>query len=262
MKTVDRFWQTEVSRFECHDGADLISLYVPKDADQLECPEHVFLYHKGNLLLFAQDGDNDAVAATREELQKGEVTPATFGRILFTFFDRLTYDDTPVIEQLEKETSAIEEELVSAYDVDTQQDIMCLRKKTLVLKQYYEQLVEIVEAIVRSENSLFEPHELRLFTMLEARVDRLCRSVLNLREYGSQLREAYQAQIDISLNRVMKVFTVVTSIFLPLTLLVGWYGMNLNMPEYRWEHGYLFVGGFAVVLLAVTIYFLKKRKWF
>ena len=71
--------------------------------------------------------------------------------------------------------------------------------------------------------------------------------VLNLRDYVTQVREAYQAQIDINLNKVMKIFTVITSIFLPLTLIVGWYGMNLKMPEYSWVYGYPFVIGLIVV---------------
>ena len=62
-------------------------------------------------------------------------------------------------------------------------------------------------------------------------------SVLNLRDYLSQVREAYQSQIDINLNNVMKIFTVITAIFLPLSLIAGWYGMNFNMPEYQSPYG-------------------------
>lgn len=261
IRMIYRFCETEVSRLESHDGVDMISLYVPSDVDQLNCPEHVFIYHNSNLLVFI-GGKNNAVADALGELLKGEIKPLSFGRILFAFFDRLTFDDTPVIEQLEKETSVIEEELLNSHENDMLRDIMRLRKRTLVLKQYYEQLVEIVEAVVRNENGLLDQHAVRYFGRLTVRVDRLYRNVLNLREYGSQLREAYQTQIDISLNSVMKVFTVVTSIFLPLTLLVGWYGMNLKMPEYNWEYGYLLVGIFAVVLVVVTIMILKRRKWF
>jgi magnesium transporter len=86
--------------------------------------------------------------------------------------------------------------------------------------------------------------------------------VLNSRDYVSQVREAYQAQVDIDQNTIMKVFTVITSIFLPLTLLVGWYGMNLRMPEFSWDYGYPFVILLSVIVVSLCVVFFKKKKWF
>ena len=68
--------------------------------------------------------------------------------------------------------------------------------------------------------------------------------------------------MDISLNTTMKVFTVVTTIFLPLTLIAGWYGMNFQMPEYGWEHGYLMVIVLSVAFIVIGIAFFKKISGF
>ena len=73
---------------------------------------------------------------------------------------------------------------------------------------------------------------------MSIRVDRLFHSVLNLQDYVTEVREAYQAQVDINLNQLMKLFTVITTICLPLTLIAGWYGMNFPMPEYTSSIGY------------------------
>ena len=81
----------------------------------------------------------------------------------------------------------------------------------------------------------------------------------NLREYVTQVREAYQAQIDINLNKIMKFFTVVTSIFLPLTLIVGWYGMNLKIPEFNWAYGYPCVIALCLVVSAAILVWFKKK---
>ena len=87
-------------------------------------------------------------------------------------------------------------------------------------------------------------------------------SVRNMVESVTQAREAYQAQIDIEQNNIMKIFTIVTSIFLPLTLIVGWYGMNFSMPEFTWKYGYLMVIVLSVsVCVGLALYF-KKKKWF
>jgi magnesium transporter len=132
----------------------------------------------------------------------------------------------------------------------------------LTLKLYYEQLLEIYEAIEQNENGLIDPRELRHFKILTGRANRLYNGVLNLRDYVTQVREAFQTQIDINLNSVMKVFTVITSVFFPLTFIVGWYGMNLRMPEFGWRLGYPFVVGIIVVTAAATLYYFKKKKWF
>jgi magnesium transporter len=59
----------------------------------------------------------------------------------------------------------------------------------------------------------------------------------------------------------MRIFTVITGVFLPLTLIVGWYGMNLQMPEYTWKYGYLFVIGLSVLVAVACIVLFRRRKW-
>ena len=98
--------------------------------------------------------------------------------------------------------------------------------------------------------------------MLSRRTERSYQNILNLRESVTQVRESYEAEVDISLNTTMKVFTVVTTIFLPLTLIVGWYGMNFAIPEYHWKHGYAMVILLSILCVLACIAFFKKRKWF
>ena len=82
-----------------------------------------------------------------------------------------------------------------------------------------------------------------------------------LREYAMQVREEYQAQIDLKQNRVMQILTVVTVVFMPLTLIAGWFGMNLKMPEFEWDYGYPMVIGLSVVVVALCMLICKKKKF-
>ncbi len=76
------------------------------------------------------------------------------------------------------------------------------------------------------------------------------------------MREAYQSQLSIQQNDLMKIFTVVTVVFLPLTLLAGWYGMNFtNMPELQWKYGYPAVIGVSAALVVWLIWYFKRKKW-
>ena len=90
----------------------------------------------------------------------------------------------------------------------------------------------------------------------------LFRASRSLRESVAQLREAYQSQLSIQQNDLMKIFTVVTAVFLPLTLLVGWYGMNfVGMPELHWKYGYPAVILVSVGIVAALVIYFKKKKW-
>ena len=101
-----------------------------------------------------------------------------------------------------------------------------------------------------------------MFHMLEKRLARLRDEAQLLREYCLQVRELFQAELDIRQNRIMKILTIVTTVFLPLSLVAGWYGMNFTgMPELGWDYGYpaVIVGSVIVVLL--TLWIMKKKKF-
>ncbi|MEG0615297.1 MAG: CorA family divalent cation transporter, partial [Oscillospiraceae bacterium] len=91
---------------------------------------------------------------------------------------------------------------------------------------------------------------------------RLFTSVNDLKEYTAHVRNSYQEQVNINLNLTMKLFTVISAIFLPLSLIVGWYGMNFTMPEFGWKFGYLGVILLSITIIGVTIALFKKNKWF
>ncbi|MEG1291768.1 MAG: CorA family divalent cation transporter, partial [Lachnospiraceae bacterium] len=77
------------------------------------------------------------------------------------------------------------------------------------------------------------------------------------------IREALDAAIAYDQNRIMKVFTAVTTIFMPLTLIVGWYGMNFTtMAELTWKYGYFFVIVLSIIVILICLMFFKKKKLF
>ncbi len=141
-------------------------------------------------------------------------------------------------------------------------EIVHLRKKLMGYKRYYDRLLSVTEAIVENVNGLLSKKEMRYFQIITDRNRRLLESLRFLQDYLSQIREAYQTQVDINLNSIMKLSTVITTIFLPLTLVAGWYGMNFDMPEYHLSFGYpMVIVGSLVLSLLIIIYF-KKHKWF
>ncbi|MCI6907572.1 MAG: CorA family divalent cation transporter [Clostridiaceae bacterium] len=189
-------------------------------------------------------------------------TADTNERAMYDFLQGLIRGDTKHLEQLEDTIVGLEDAVITREE-ECVHEIVNLRRELLRLKKYYEQLQSIADELCENDNGLLSEESLRWFSIWESRVERLLRAVLNLRDYLTQVREAYQAQIDIRQNELMKFFTVVTSIFLPLSLIVGWYGMNFsNMPELRWKFGYPVIIGLCALIVAGEIVLFKKKRWF
>jgi magnesium transporter len=184
-------------------------------------------------------------------------------RQLVEFLFAMTDGDVYELEKMEDKITGIEDGLLTMKNVtDGPEKIIALRLGLLKMKRYYEQLSLVTSELAEDDGNIIPDELQNRFAALDRRIDHLLNSVLHLREYTTQVREAYQAQIDIEQNQIMKVFTVISAIFLPLTLIVGWYGMNVQMPEYGWEYGYLYVIMLSVIVCAVTFILLKIKKWF
>ena len=131
------------------------------------------------------------------------------------------------------------------------------------MHNFYEQLLDISSALDEDENSLFESEYLRYLANFSQKVIRLREDTDSLSSTLSHVQDAYSAYLDLQLNRSMKVFTVMTSFFFPLTIIAGWYGMNfVNMPELHWKYGYVYVIALSIAVSAFLIWLGKKKKWY
>ena len=183
---------------------------------------------------------------------------------LYQFFTNLMKCDTDSLDAFE--AAVTEEEnsvMVRTGRYNYMNHIVDYRKELLRRKRYYEQLVAIFENLADDDEKLLTRNAQRRFFNLQNRAERFRNTVLSLREYVTQMREAYQAQIDLQQNELMRLFTVITAVFLPLTLLVGWYGMNFQgMPELTWKYGYPAVIGLSALISVGLILWFKWKHWF
>ena len=135
------------------------------------------------------------------------------------------------------------------------------RRKLSELNAYYEQLTAMSDMIA----SLDAPAPIAAaeqWSRFSMQTERLESHVHLLQENVIQLRELYQAQLDAKQNKVMCILTVVTTIFLPLTLIAGWYGMNFsNMPELHWQYGYPMIIVVSIGIVVAMVCYFKHKKW-
>ncbi len=184
-------------------------------------------------------------------------------QLFYSFFVKLLKGNTEYLARFEEQINDEEARILSGLQQKALSQFFDWRKELLQLKRYYEQLDSIFDEMDANDNGLLSDETLKRIEILGARTDRYLRAVQNLQEIVNQMCEEYQSQLSIQQNELMKVFTIVTVLFLPLTLIAGWYGMNFSgMPELHWQYGYPVVIGVSFVIVLLLLLLFKHKKWF
>ena len=226
----------------------------------------IALYLQKSCFLVVDIRDSDGSMQRGLEAAIGRCQPsAGKGQLIAAFLDTLIEGDARLLEELEFTFSGLEEEVLR--DTLGGEDDFIIRllhhkQYLLLLHNYYGQLCEIATSLAEDENRLLVRGEARALRRFADRAERLSRTVSTLREQLGQLREAYQSMLDQRMNAIMKTFTVLSAIFLPLSLIVGWYGMNFTaMPELHWRFGYPMVVLLCAAVTLICIKIFKKHHW-
>lgn len=187
----------------------------------------------------------------------------TLERFLYDFLMSLIEEDILYLAELERDIAEMEESVLEGETERFNYKMLTIKKEISRLYCYYSQLTDIGESICENAKNLFDEEEISVCEIFSNRTERFQQEAQILREYAMQVQDVYQAEITIHQNDIMKVLTIVTTIFLPLTLVAGWYGMNFEqMPEIAWKYSYPVVTGVSILIVIVELWFFKKKKFF
>lgn len=207
--------------------------------------------------------DNGQIASLLEQFSQQPGLAPSPGELFLEFLEFLIQDDAAFLQHLETQLDKLEEKLLELNEPQHFENQLHRCRQTLLkLSAYYAQLDELGDTLASNRNGLFSKKLCRGFELYSRRAGRLHSQTASLREYSLQLHQIYQSKIDLKQNRVMQFLTVVTTVFLPLTLITGWYGMNFqNMPELSFPWAYPIVFMVSLAILLVEIFFFRKKKW-
>ena len=186
----------------------------------------------------------------------------SLGRFLYDFLDHIVKDDLRLLERFENELEAIEQKIEKDESGASTSRTNAIRSDVRKLLNHYDQLIDLAQELEENENGFFDQENLRYFRLFLNRVDRLYGIAASIRDYTMQIGDLYKAHLEIKQNNIMTILTVVTTVFMPLTLITGWYGMNFRyMPERETRWGYPLVFGICILIIIGSLLFFKKKRW-
>mgnify|MGYP004678547475 FL=1 len=252
----------EYCRAELLSGCLIGSLAIPDKAHPLCNAISLAFYLDSAQLILAAD-EEELPALQKRLFPEEPFDTSDVFHLFFSFLESLIQEDMIYLQNFEKRLATIEESLLDTLQKELERTLISIRRELLVFHSYYQQLLDMCEILSEDENHFLPPECARQFARLGNRVDRLYDHTQMLREYALQIREMEQSQIDLRQNDTMRILTVVSTIFFPLSLIAGWYGMNFtHMPELSAPHAYAILIGVCILIVAVEIWYFKKKGWF
>jgi magnesium transporter len=222
------------------------------------------LFGRDFVVSFQEKADGDVFDPIRERLRsnKGKIRKMGADYLAYSLIDAVVDNYFVILEKLGETIEDVEEKLVTNPTAETLQTIHELKREMIFLRKSVWPLREVINRLERSESELINPSTCVYMRDVYDHTIQVMDSVETFRDMLSGMLDIYLSSISNRMNEVMKVLTVIATIFIPLTFVVGLYGMNFrHMPELEQTWGYpaVLILMFAVALMMV-VYF-RRKKW-
>ncbi|MGB3342435.1 MAG: magnesium/cobalt transporter CorA [Aequorivita sp.] len=227
--------------------------------------EHVSMVMGKDYILTFQEADGDVFNDLRERLEqgKGRIRASGADYLMFAVLDAVVDNYFVVAEFLSNKIELLEDRLFDDKEENIPKEIQELKKEVLKIRKAILPLREVINRLEKIETPLIEERTNKYIRDLYDHIIQVNESIETYREMIWGLMDMYMTTISNKMNEVMKVLTIMASIFIPLTFLAGIYGMNFdNMPELHLKHGYFYLLGIMALVFVGMVWYFKRKKWF
>jgi magnesium transporter len=217
-----------------------------------------------NFVISFQERPGDEFGPVRDRIRrgKGRIRKSGPDYLAYALLDAMVDHYFIILERLGERVELLEDELVSDPRKETLHVIHTLKREMIFLRKSVWPLREVVSGLERSESDLIQQSTAVFLRDLYEHTVQVIDNVETLRDMLSGMLETYLSSISNRMNEVMKVLTIISTIFIPLTFIAGVYGMNFeHMPELKWRFGYFAILGFMIAVGLALAAFFKRKKW-
>jgi magnesium transporter len=226
--------------------------------------EQVSLILGPNYVISFQEKEGDIFDPVRERIRKGKgrIRRMKADYLAYALVDTLVDNYFIILENLGEKIEGMEDELVANPRPQTLQTIHILKREMIFLRKSVWPLREVISSLERGEPSLIDPSTEMYFRDVYDHTIQVMDTVETFRDMVSGMLDTYLSSLSNRMNEVMKVLTIIATIFIPLTFVAGIYGMNFEfMPELKWHWGYFAALGLMVVIFIGMVFYFKRKSW-
>jgi len=227
--------------------------------------EQVSLIVNQDVVISFQERESPIFEPLRERIRsgKGRIRKTGTDYLAYSIIDAIVDEYFVVIENIGEDIERFEDRLVIDPGPRTLKGIQSLRTEMLILRKAIWPMREVILRLERLDSALVQESTGIFFRDVYEHTVQIMDTVETYRDMLSGMLDIYLSSISNRLNEVMKVLTIIATIFIPLTFIAGVYGMNFDfMPELRWRYGYAFVWSVMLAAAGVMLYYFRKKKWF
>jgi magnesium transporter len=217
-----------------------------------------------NYIVTGHDVPMKSVSSTLERVQKDErLMRRGADFLVYDIIDTLVDNIMPTIEEMDEKNDQLEAQALHEPTRETLMSIMQLKRSILALTRVVLPQREIMNGLSRGQYPLISERAQIYYRNIYDHLVRIEMLTLGLRDMTESVLSTHLSSVSNRMNQVMKILTLIATIFIPLTFITGIYGMNFaDMPELAWRYGYFAIlGVMAVIGVSLVVYFRKKR-WF
>ena len=251
------------SKVEQYDGFQFVVVRMPSLGERLET-EQVSLFLGEKFVLTFQERVGDCLDPVRDRIRKakGRIRQAGADYLTYCLIDAIVDGYFPVLEQYGEQLEALEDEIVERPTAQTVGRIHEIKRDLLTLRRAVWPMREAVNVLTRDPTPLITGETRIYLRDCYDHAIQILDLVETYRELGSGLHDVYLSSVSNRMNEVMKVLTIIATIFIPLTFVTGVYGMNFeHMPELKWPWAYAVVWGVMIVVGGSMFLHFRKKKW-
>lgn len=235
------------------------------DKDQTLHAEQLSLFLTRNILLTFQEKKGDIFDPIRDRIRnkKGRIRSNNLSYLKYCLLDTIVDNYNFLVETFGKNVEELEDRILSNPHKDTLEDI---NKNKIELNYFKKNIRPAKEAISNYKNyktPLISKKEQLFYNDLNDLISRVYDTLENYKSMLSEQLTVYSTNVNYKLNEIMKLLTIFSVIFIPITFIVGVYGTNFNnIPETKLEYGYFFMWIIIILVTILMLIFFKKKKWF
>ncbi len=226
--------------------------------------EQISLILSSRLVISFQEGVGDVFNSVRERIRnnKGRIRKAGADYLVYRLMDAVVDNYFFILEKVGERIEDLEEELVTNPTTETLVEIHELKREMIFLRKSVWPLREVVTSLDRDESSLIETSTHTYLRDLYDHTIQVIDTVETFRDLISGMLDIYLSSVGNRMNEIMKVLTIIATIFIPLTFIAGIYGMNFNyMPELQHPWGYPAALCVMFLLGCLMLVYFRKKRW-